>query len=170
MCINVIVHLCLCSILSREKNVWIFVQQAAHPSVFADWMRGRLGRDSLCVPHRAHVETRGLCILWFIYTAAIWRVGGKNGWRGRTRQVGELRRGDRKMQTRGLMESGENVQIKRTYCKHAEPLVPQLCSWQSRLKPFHFLFLILLRFSGSELKHYLLDKHSCLCTLEAFFH
>lgn len=78
---------------------------------------------------------------------------------------GELRRGDRKMQTRGLMESGGNVQIKRTYCKHAEPLVPQLCSWQSRLKPFHFLFLILLPFSGSEHKHYLLDKHSCLCTL-----
>lgn len=56
---------------------------------------------------------------------------------------------------------------KGTYCKHAEPLVPQLCIWQSRLKPFHFLFLILLRFSGSEHKHYLLDKHSCLCTLGA---
>lgn len=58
-------------------------------------------------------------------------------------------------------------QIKWTYCKHAEPLVPQLCIWQSRLKPFHFLFLILLRFSGSEHKHYLLDKHSCGCTLGA---
>lgn len=56
-------------------------------------------------------------------------------------------------------------QIKRSYCKHAEPTVPQLCVWQSRLKPFHFLFLILLRFSGSDHKHHLVDKHSCLCTL-----
>lgn len=59
-------------------------------------------------------------------------------------------------------------QIKWSYCKHTELLVPQLCVWQSRLKPFHFLFLILLRFSGSEHKHYLLDKHSCGCTLGAF--
>lgn len=32
-------------------------------------------------------------------------------------------------------------------------------------KALHFLFLILLRFSGPDHKHHLLDKHSCLCPL-----
>lgn len=114
---------------------------------------------------------RSVCILCFIYKATIsfyhtrtWETAGeKDGEEGEGKSA---RRRHKEMWGRYKQKRHKNAdkridgirekcgeQKKSSYYKHVEPLVPQLCMWQSRLKPFHFLLLIPLHFSASEHKH-----------------